>query len=459
MSKNLEEKMRFLLICNDVVGKRMAGPAIRYVEMAKALVTHYDVTLVAPGANTVLLPGVTLLPASQGVVDIQAANADIVLLQGDALVQYPKLKEIEGVLVADMYCPIPLEYHQSSAGAPTDTRTQTAIYLGNLMLEQLSYADHFICASEKQRDFWLGGLTVAGRINGMRWPEASHADLDELISLVPFGLPDQPPVKNGPGLRERFGIPADDFVAVWGGGIYQWFDPLTPIRAIHRLVTEGHRAHLVFMGVKHPNPGIPEHDRCAQAVELANELGLTDRFVHFNFGWVDYGQRQNYFLEADVGISAHFDNPETRFAFRTRMLDYLWCGLPIVATRGDVFAEQVQSHQLGVVVGFEDLEGWCAALTQLKDDDAHRSRYRQNIAEFSRTFAWSTVMQRFTRNIERVVVAADRNPIRASIMERKSPNLGLGAKLSQAYADGGLRRIVSMTARRLGRFITARFVR
>jgi len=138
---------------------------------------------------------------------------------------YPRLKGIEGVLIADLYCPVLLEYHQSSDGVVSEVRALRAVFLARLITEQLTFADHFICASEKQRDFWLGGLASVGRINGQRWPEAIHADLDELISLVPFGLPNQPPEKDGPGLRAYFGIPEKEFVAVWGGGIIQWFDP------------------------------------------------------------------------------------------------------------------------------------------------------------------------------------------------------------------------------------------
>jgi len=43
------------------------------------------------------------------------------------------------------------------------------------------------------------------------------------------------------------------------------------------------------------------------------------------------------------------------------MLDYLWCGLPIVATKGDVFADNIQTHQLGLVVDFESVDDWYAA--------------------------------------------------------------------------------------------------
>jgi len=441
-------KKRFLLICNDVMGKRMAGPAIRYYEMAKALSHYHDVTLIAPGSDEADFPELILRPDAPGVVEAESKLADFVIFQGDAMEKNPCLKSIKGVLIADLYCPIALEYHQSSVGVVPDVRMQTAVYLARLVSDQLHYADHFICASEKQQDFWLGALAVAGRINGLRWPNASHANIEELVSLVPFGLPDQQPEKDGPGLRARFNIPLEDFVAVWGGGIYQWLDPLTPIRAIHRLIAEGHKVHLVFMGVKHPNPNIHEHDMCTQAVELAKDLGLVNRFVHFNYGWVGYEQRQNFFLEADVGVCAHFDNPETRFAFRTRMLDYLWCGLPIVTTRGDFFSDNVTKHQLGLAVDFESVGDWYVALKKMNDYLDLRISCKQRIATFSHTLTWTTIMHQFMKNIQRGGIAADREVIRRD-SSKSSIQLGLVFKLRRAYAVGGWRKIRDLVIQKL----------
>ena len=51
--------------------------------------------------------------------------------------------------------------------------------------------------------------------------------------------------------------------------------------------------------------------------------------------------------EADLGVSAHRDHLEARYAHRTRLLDYLWAGLPVVATRGDALAELVDRERLG----------------------------------------------------------------------------------------------------------------
>src|SRR4029079_11875445 len=99
---------------------------------------------------------------------------------------------------------------------------------------------------------------------------------------------------------------------------------------------------------------IGEMTMTTRAVRLAEELGLRDRVVFFNFGWVPYAERGRYLLEADLGVSAHFDDLETRFAFRTRLLDCFWAGLPVVTTRGDSLREVVAARDLRRRVDFEE---------------------------------------------------------------------------------------------------------
>ena len=57
---------------------------------------------------------------------------------------------------------------------------------------------------------------------------------------MPFGLSARPPVHERAVLKGVWpGIGADDQVLLWGGGIWRWLDPLTPIRAMERLTAEG----------------------------------------------------------------------------------------------------------------------------------------------------------------------------------------------------------------------------
>ncbi len=53
------------------------------------------------------------------------------------------------------------------------------------------------------------------------------------------------------------GIGPDDDVLVWAGGVYDWFDPLTLVRAVARLVEKRPSVRLYFMGMQHPNPDVP----------------------------------------------------------------------------------------------------------------------------------------------------------------------------------------------------------
>jgi hypothetical protein len=121
---------------------------------------------------------------------------------------------------------------------------------------------------------------------------------------------------------------------LWGGGIYNWFDPLTLLRAIDKLRARFPEVRLYFLGLRHPNPQVGEMKMTDDAVALAHELGLVGTHVFFNEDWVDYDDRQNYLLEADIGVSTHLDHVD-RVLIPYALLDYLWASLPIVATAGD----------------------------------------------------------------------------------------------------------------------------
>ena len=104
---------------------------------------------------------------------------------------------------------------------------------------------------------------------------------------------------------------------------------------------------LVFLGMRHPNADVPEMRMAVEARRLADELGLTGVHVFFNEEWVPYDDRQNYLLDADVAVTTHLHHVETDFSFRTRVLDYLWAGLPTVATNGDSLADLIEREGLG----------------------------------------------------------------------------------------------------------------
>jgi glycosyltransferase involved in cell wall biosynthesis len=158
--------------------------------------------------------------------------------------------------------------------------------------------------------------------------------------------------------------------------------------------------HLVFMGIKHPNPVVPEMKMARDALELAKSLGIMDKHVFANMGWLPYGDRQNFLLDATIGTSSHFDNLETRYAFRTRILDYIWAGLPILTTEGDSFAALVKKRDLGCVVPYQNAEATAQAIESMVDNPQRLQAIRENLAELRPEFLWENTTKPILRMIE-----------------------------------------------------------
>jgi glycosyltransferase involved in cell wall biosynthesis len=188
-------------------------------------------------------------------------------------------------------------------------------------------------------------------------------------------------------------VGTDDKVVLWGGGIYNWFDPLTLVRAIDLVRHRVPEVRLVFMGTQHPNPDVPRMRMAAEAERLADALRLRGRHVFFNRGWVPYAERANVLLDADVGVSTHLDHVETAYSFRTRVLDYLWASLPIVCTSGDALADAVHEGGLGRTVGAGDVDGLAAALLELLTDPDAAAVARSRIRATSPDYQWARVLQ------------------------------------------------------------------
>jgi hypothetical protein len=401
---------RVLIVTGDPIGAKMAGPAIRSWNMALALCKDNHVTLVSlSGIEPVDSPFdiVHVRPGDDRAMNKLEAVANVIIFQGLAMALFASLRTTNKVLVADVYDPMHLEQLEQARELAPDTWTKQVTDATEVLNEQLARGDFFLCASERQRHFYLGQLAALGRVNPANY--ASDPDLTRLIDVVPFGLDSTPPRHETQVLKGVLpGIGADDKVLLWSGGLYNWFDPQTLIRAVARVSQDHDNVRLFFQGTKHPHPGVPEMEIVGQSRELARQLGVLDSSVFFNPSWVDYSQRQNFLTEADAGVSTHFDHIETTFSFRTRILDYLWAELPMVVTEGDHFAELVQREELGIVVPANDVERLGDALEKIMFDEAFIARVKANIHRVRQDYYWDTVLEPLVKFVADARPAGDR---------------------------------------------------
>jgi glycosyltransferase involved in cell wall biosynthesis len=405
-----EGRHRILVATGDVLGAQMAGPAIRAWQIASALHREHDVHLVSSVSCTL-----TGAPFPVSLVDETRfgellAWCDVVIFQGHLMRLFPAMAHSDRVVVADVYDPFHLEVLEQMRDKPPAERHQIVVQSVDVLNEQLARADFVTCASRKQRDFWLGQLSGLGRINPLTYD--ADESLDSFVAVVPFGVSDDPPVRTRHAIRGVVpGIGPDDLVLLWGGGVYNWFDPLTLLRAVDRIKERVPSVRLFFLGLRHPNPHVEEMRMAVDTRKLSDELGLTGRHVFFNEDWVPYEDRQNYLLDADIGVSTHLDHIETAFSFRTRILDYLWAGLPIVATGGDSLAELIDAEGLGSTVPPSDVDALAEALERILTDHEFRRRCAEASAATADRFRWATSLEplvRFCRAPRRAADATDR---------------------------------------------------
>lgn len=390
-----ESLPRVLIIASDTIGRQMAGSGVRYWHFARVIGAHQPVTLAVPKPTDLQPPpGVTIVAYGheKSLVDL-IADHDVVVAQHLPYLEADAELLASRKIVIDLYAPWILEKLEYARIDPERGEPDRADDL-EILTRLLSLGDFFICASERQRDYWLGALTVAGRL------DLAHVrhdpDLRGLIDVVALGLPEDPPQRTGQSIRDRFpAISPETQIVLWNGGIWNWLDPLTAIRATGLLVDQGHELALVFMGVRSPGAHVAEMRIVDEAETLARDLDLLDTHVFFN-DWVPYEHRASWLLDADCVITLHSPTIESRFAYRTRLLDALWTGTPIVGTQGDVLAGIVEDERIGVTAPPNDVEAVAAAI-QTVLDPGQQAAFRQHIQTLATRHTWPAVLEPLVR--------------------------------------------------------------
>lgn len=366
-SKNSAQKL--LVISHDVVGSKMAGPGIRYYHLANALSQHISTTFAVPFGSTITNEGVDFSVSlydhrNLGSLTELLKSHTICFLPSDIADNIPQTLHNELFFIIDGYDPLLMEWLSFNSHQPVKLITNGWIVLRSKLAFQHRLGDFFVCASERQRDWWLGLLEANGRINPATF--AQDPSLRKLIDVVPYGVrsdllpPPKPIVK---GIWK--GIDPTDHLLLWGGGLWTWLDPLTAIQAVAKIYESRQDVKLIFPGAKHPNADLSElKTHLPAAQRLAAQLGILDKAVFFG-EWLPYSDWPHLLQECSIALSIHFDTVETRLAFRSRVLEYIWAGIPIISTQGDATSELIAKYSLGHIVDYEDVDGIALAIKHI----------------------------------------------------------------------------------------------
>ncbi len=360
----------------------MAGMGIRALELARALASEFPVRLLVPNDPAEareVAGGLEVVRAAPESVAAAARGVRAAVVAGHAANWW--FHQVPGVPVAcDLYDPYPVEnlHYAALLGEATARHDRESLALA------LARADFFLCASPEQRLFYAGALFAAGRIVGGNF--AADPGLAGLLAIVPFGVPQEPALGDRGRGRRALGVPEFGPLVLFGG-IYDWYDPEPLLAAWPALLGDHPNARLVFF--ENPNPESTPQQAFARARQRAREIDPSGGSIFFS-AWQPYAARADVYAAADVAVSIASAGLETELAYRTRVLDAAWGGLPSVTVGGGTIA-----RELAAAGGALECDRDAAALSRaigglLRDADARR-RAAAAARAFAAERAWGAV--------------------------------------------------------------------
>ena len=339
--------MTRVLVISPVPGDaslEIAGPALRYRQLADQLRrSGADVTLATRG------PGGDADWSRASPLELARGHAAVVCPQGlaDEAAALARRLPLECALVIDCYAPALVE---RALLVPGDVRF--ASFRGRV-LRALERADLLLVANQPQRVYTVGMLSALGR----QAPERTSP----AVLLAPMGAP-------APGPRHS--DPTKPLV-LWYGGLWPWFDGATAVRGFALATREHPQARLRILGGRHPRGEAP--DTLDEVLTTATALGVADRIE--SLPWTSPAALPELLAEASCALCLAHDGIEHRLAQRTRLLDLLSAGVPIVCTQGDALGARAVEAGAATAIPAGDSEGAARALTALLGDaDARRAQ-------------------------------------------------------------------------------------
>ncbi|HYN22155.1 MAG TPA: glycosyltransferase, partial [Thermoanaerobaculia bacterium] len=226
-----------------------------------------------------------------------------------------------------------------------------------------------------------GFLTALGRVNPERLAE--DPDLKTLIAPVPFGVPEELP-PHRPILPPR----ESGERRLLFGGLYDWYDPWTLLQALEELEIPG----WTLLFIRNPNSESTPQRLLAEVEARCRKLGWWGSRVHA-LDWVPAERRYDLLRDVDLLVAPHTPSLETRLSLRTRFLDALAAGCPVITSEGGTVSRLLREHEAGWVVPTGDAKALAAALREALAGETRP----QGARELLRDFTWDRALAPLVR--------------------------------------------------------------
>jgi len=238
-------------------------------------------------------------------------------------------------------------------------------YLSDYLLA--SYVDRFIFITQGLKQFYE---KIFGK-KLRRW------------RIVPSGV-DLMHFSGPPGIeiREMYGIEDEDLLLGYVGGLSRNRGLSFVLRGLQILAKEDDRYRLIFVG---------SGDDEAALKKLSKKLSIDNKVVFA--GKVPYEDVPKFINALDVGICHLPDTLVFRYSFPMKVLEYLACNIPVLAS--NVQAHREISRDVKGVFIYESLAEFVSQIHRLLDSSQHKLD-RRDLRQYDWTNICRQIYEEYT---------------------------------------------------------------
>jgi len=313
----------------------------------------------------------------------KSADADAVIYPAGAIhVSESILRNANShqLLIADAYVPMHLEV-SARQFVNVIEREQDSFAVNSIdWLRAVERADLILCASDQQKIYYLGLLCGSANLTPKTYNSYQ-------IITVPFGLEMQHELP-----KDESTVDQRPPTFLWYGGFYPWFDSTSLGSAISQLNKQYSNSSTFRVNVVgSTNPFIRGSNFIQEAKARENELLLLPNVELIK--WSPYSRRSKNFSNIDGVICMNKPGFENLVAWRTRYLDFIQFGVPLLSNGQDPLAEEILSSNAGLRIANADALSLKTTLESIIENPMLLRDKRNNYSLLQQKYVWKETIR------------------------------------------------------------------
>jgi glycosyltransferase involved in cell wall biosynthesis len=243
------------------------------------------------------------------------------------------------------------------------------------MRQVLERGDIFSGCGRPQQHLTVGELAMTGRLN-------RHTFGYEFTRII---LPGSPPkadlLAKDSGGKEwlaQFGIQPDHFVVLWCGGYNTWTDVDTLFAGLEQAMSADARVHYLSVGASTYSGPDNVYDRFLRLSETS-----PHRHRFHLLGWRPWSEMAAFYQSSDVGLNIDALHYETIYGTRTRLVEMIAAGLPVITSLGAELSYLLQEASVALTFAVGDAANLSQQILALSQDEPRRLQMAAAAAHYA----------------------------------------------------------------------------